>query len=77
MTKTISLADDAYEALARAKKPGESFSDVARRLAKKEALDRIFDPAFKLEMSDEEADRIIRDIYRARDEGDRPPVKFD
>lgn len=31
-TKTISLADDAYERLRSEKKEGESFSDVVRRL---------------------------------------------
>lgn len=33
MTRTVALADDAYEALARLKKPGQSFSDVVRELA--------------------------------------------
>lgn len=32
-TKTISLADDAYEKLRAHKREGESFSDVVRRLA--------------------------------------------
>ena len=32
-TKTISLADDAYEKLKAHKQEGESFSDVVRRLA--------------------------------------------
>jgi predicted CopG family antitoxin len=32
-TKTISLADDAYEKLEAHKREGESFSDVVRRLA--------------------------------------------
>ena len=32
-TKTISLSDDAYERLSAAKRDGESFSDVVRRLA--------------------------------------------
>lgn len=31
-TKTISLADDAYEKLKARKREGESFSDVVRRL---------------------------------------------
>lgn len=31
-TKTISLAEDAYEKLKRHKREGESFSDVVRRL---------------------------------------------
>lgn len=32
MTKTVALADDAYDALSRLKRPGESFSDVVRDL---------------------------------------------
>ena len=32
MTKTVALADDAYEALSRLKGPGQSFSDVVREL---------------------------------------------
>jgi predicted CopG family antitoxin len=31
-TKTISLSEDAYDRLAAAKREGESFSDVVRRL---------------------------------------------
>lgn len=32
MTKTISLADDAYELMVAAKQPKESFSELARRV---------------------------------------------
>lgn len=37
-SKTISLAEDAYEALSRMREPGESFSDVVRRLTRTRSL---------------------------------------
>ncbi len=37
-TRTISLADDAYEALLAMKQPGESFSDVVRRITRRRSL---------------------------------------
>lgn len=49
MTKTISLSDESYEALSSAKRPGESFTEVVRRLARLAALEDVFDPAFRLE----------------------------
>jgi len=68
VTKTISLSDDAYDALSAAKRPGESFSEVARRLARLAALEDVFDPAFRL---DEDADRWTRDVRAARKEDKR------
>lgn len=38
VARTISLSEDAYQALAAAKRPGESFSDVVRRLARRRSL---------------------------------------
>lgn len=35
MTKMVQLADDAYDRLQAAKRPGESFSQVVRRLTRK------------------------------------------
>ncbi len=35
MPKTIMVSDDVYESLKKEKKPGESFSDVIRRLLDK------------------------------------------
>lgn len=74
MTKTISLADDAYDALAAVKRPGESFSDVARRLARTEAKRVLFDSNIRVEMSDAEAKRRIEFIYRERDATRTPRV---
>ena len=46
MTRTVALADDAYAALARLKKPGQSFSDVVRELtaAKRPRLRDVLPP---------------------------------
>ena len=37
-SKTISLSDDAYHALVQTRRPGESFSDVVRRLTRRRSL---------------------------------------
>ena len=37
-SRTISLSEDAYEVLLASKRPGESFSDVVRRLARRRSL---------------------------------------
>ena len=73
MTKTVSLADDAYESLLAVKRPDESFSELARRLARTAALQDLFDPAMRdAGMTDEEADQEKTRIYQARDESLRP-----
>jgi predicted CopG family antitoxin len=76
MTKTVSLADDAYEALAAVKNPDESFSDLARRAAHELAKSRLFDPTFKVSWTDAEARKLIADIYRARDASLEPRTKW-
>jgi predicted CopG family antitoxin len=38
VARTISLSEDAYQALAASKRPGESFSDVVRRLVRRRSL---------------------------------------
>ncbi len=77
VTKTISVSDDAYEMLARAKRPGETFSDLAKRLVKAEIERRLFDPSLKVELSEQEAENWKESIYRARDGSNDPRVVFD
>lgn len=74
VTKTISLSDEAYEALASLKGPGESFSDVALRLSRRASQQSILDLAGSWEMEDEEAEAMKRSIYEARDASLEPPV---
>lgn len=68
MTKTISLSDESYEALASAKRPGESFTEVVRRLARLAALEDVFDPSFRLEG---DGAGWKEDVRRARDKDKR------
>jgi predicted CopG family antitoxin len=67
MTKTISLSDDAYEALVAVRGPGESFSDVARRAAKELARRRLFDEARRPLWTKAEAEALLAGIYADRD----------
>lgn len=73
MTKTISLSDEAYDALSAAKRPGESFSEVARRLARLAALDDVFDPSFRLSGDGKAWQKEVR---AARESDKRPRVDF-
>lgn len=41
MAKTIAVSDDVYEMLSKAKMKGESFSDVIRRLLKRQKISGI------------------------------------
>jgi len=76
MTKTMSLADDAYEALATVKRPEESFSDLARRLARLAAQDQVFRRSDDSPVwTDAQADGLKRAVYRARDESRRRRVR--
>lgn len=74
MTKTISLSDDAYDALVTVKRPGESFSDVARRLARFVAQDALFDEALRVPVSDAKAEEWKRSIRKARESSRQPRV---
>ena len=62
--KTISLADDAYERLLAAKREGESFSDVVRRLTSGANLSD-HHGALSVETVDE-IERAIRDRREER-----------
>lgn len=70
MTKTITLADDAYEALRSLKEPGESFSDVTRRLAMEVKRRRMVEAVGS--WNDVDTDGILKEIYRRRDESLEP-----
>lgn len=61
--KTITISIEAYEALLKLKRPGESFSDVILRLAKKRSLLDLAG-AWK-DVNDEELDRVLKEIREA------------
>lgn len=62
-TKTISLADDAYEKLKAHKREGESFSDVVRRLAGGVTLSEYYGV-----LNEETADDLERVVEKRRAE---------
>lgn len=70
MVKIISLADDAYEELKTMKKEGESFSNVVRRVVKKEKGKSFLDLAGSWK-SDKEIEGIFKQVIE-----DRKKVKF-
>ena len=59
--KTIKLIEEAYELLASHKKPGESFTEVIKRVFGK-MKKNIMDYWGALEGTDEEFERIFREI---------------
>jgi predicted CopG family antitoxin len=62
--KTIAISLDAYEALRRLKRPGESFSDVILRLAK--SIPNLSELAGAWsDVPEEEAEEILRSIREA------------
>ena len=77
MTRTVALADDAYEALAAVKWPQESFSQVVRRAAKELARRHVLDPARKPLLSDAEADQMVKSVRKWRDESLEPRHSWD
>jgi predicted CopG family antitoxin len=61
--KTITISIEAYEALLRLKRPGESFSDVILRLAKKRSLLDL--AGVWKDVDGEELDRVLKEIREA------------
>jgi len=62
MAKTIAVSDDVYEMLSKAKMKGESFSDVIKRLLKRQKISDI--PKI---IDDSEAGKIKELIERQKD----------
>lgn len=59
--KTITVTENAYEALKKMKEPNESFSDIILRVAKRRPLDDFFGV-----LSKESGDRLEKAIMKAR-----------
>ena len=64
--KTISLSNEAYNALKRKKRRGESFNDLVLRLVSEPDQKDILSLAGTWEGSDEEAKKIVNFIYENR-----------
>lgn len=74
MTKTISLSDEAYAALAGLKRPGESFSDVSLRLSARNRQRDIRRFAGMWTMTDAQSSKRSLAIRKARDESTKTRV---
>ena len=64
MTKVISLSNEAYQTLKESKKPGESFSDVVLRIAKKKKKKSLLD--FSGKWAGNDADEVLAQIMKDR-----------
>lgn len=63
--KTITISDEAYEALSRLKRDKESFTDVILRLAKSRAGGTLLDYIRSLE-PDEDFAKIMEEVVKER-----------
>jgi predicted CopG family antitoxin len=64
--KTITISEEAYEALAEAKAAKESFTDVILRILKKRQEGTLLDYVRSVE-PDEEFARTLEDVLKERD----------
>ena len=65
MTKVVSLSNEAYETLKESKKPGESFSDVVLRIAKKKKKKSLLE--FSGKWVGDDADEVLAQIMKDRE----------
>ena len=65
MTKVISLSNEAYQTLKESKKPGESFSDVVLRIAKKKKKKSLLE--FSGKWVGDDADEVLAQIMKDRE----------
>ena len=65
MTKVISLSNEAYQTLKESKKPGESFSDVVLRIAKKTKKRSLSE--FSGKWVGDDADEVLAQIMKDRE----------
>lgn len=76
MARTITIADDVYEALSSLKEPGESFSDVVRRLTEEVNERRLLAAAGAWKDLPIDAAKMKREIRSRRDETRDPKAHF-
>jgi predicted CopG family antitoxin len=74
MTKVISLSEKAYETLKNMKKPGESFSDVVLRVAKKEHKKSLLE--FAGTWQGDDIDEIFAIVLKEREQAKSREIEF-
>jgi predicted CopG family antitoxin len=75
MTKVISLSNEAYETLKESKLPGESFSDVVLRIAKKKKKKSLLE--FSGKWVGDDIDEVFAQVMKDREQATSRKVDFD